>query len=410
MRLRAALAAALCLCLAGCGGGALPFMGGGGGSGVVHGPVKVALVDVFSGTSPYASQGTLLQNSLQIEIDAVNAQGGLLGNQVQLVTADDQLDPTRTATVVKQLLADRSVRLLVGPSLAGLYLAAMPYVNQARVPDCLTSMAADDLMTGARYTFRAQAPDQASVPALLGYVQHGTQIKKIGLIAQNDGVGQGRDAQLSDQAAKFGLQYVGAAFVPATGDQKAQVQQMLKLGADAIVLSDDPGTAARTIQAISALKATARLKTLGFGGLSGYAFPQQAGDAANGVTFTSTIQSYLSDVPQARWPPAYRDFVTKAQTRFGLGANGVEIKAVPAAADCVVQWAKAAAAANSFDGTTVAKAWEGLDVPAAQSVLGVRERFAADDHDAVPMDSLGVYQWVKNGDRWGLKQLTGPTA
>ncbi|TMC02145.1 MAG: hypothetical protein E6J41_30900, partial [Chloroflexi bacterium] len=190
----------------------------------------------------------------------------------------------------------------------------------------------------------------------------------------------------------------------------AQVQQMLKLGADAIVLSDDPGTAAKTIQAISALKATARLKTLGFGGLSGYAFPQQAGDAANGVTFTSTIQSYLSDVPQARWPPAYRDFVTKAQTRFGLAANGVEIKAVPAAADCVVQWAKAVAAANSFDGTTVAKAWEGLDVPAAQSVLGVRERFAADDHDAVPMDSLGVYQWVKNGDRWGLKQLTGPTA
>ena len=96
MRLRAALAAALCLCLAGCGGGALPFMGGGGGSGVVHGPVKVALVDVFSGTSPYASQGTLLQNSLQIEIDAVNAQGGLLGNQVQLVTADDQLDPPAT--------------------------------------------------------------------------------------------------------------------------------------------------------------------------------------------------------------------------------------------------------------------------------------------------------------------------
>jgi branched-chain amino acid transport system substrate-binding protein len=410
VRLRAALVAALCLCLAGCGGGALPFMGGGGGSGVVHGPVKVALVDVFSGTSPYASQGILLQNSLQLEIDAVNAQGGLLGNQVQLVTADDQLDPTRTAAVVKQLLADRSVRLLVGPSLAGLYLGAMPYVNQARVPDCLTSMAADDLMTGARYTFRAQAPDQANVPALLGYVQHGTQIKKIGLIAQNDGIGQGRDAQLSDQAAKFGLQYVGAAFVPATGDQKAQVQQMLKLGADAIVLSDDPGTAAKTIQAISALKATARLKTLGFGGLSGYAFPQQAGDAANGVTFTSTIQTYLSDVPQARWPPAYRDFVTRAQTRFGLAANGVEIKAVPAAADCVVQWAKAVAAANSFDGTTVAKAWEGLDVPAAQSVLGVRERFAADDHDAVPMDSLSVYQWAKNGDRWGLKQLTGPTA
>jgi branched-chain amino acid transport system substrate-binding protein len=409
MRLRAALVFA-CVLLAACGGGGLPFVGGASGPGVIHGPVKVALVDVFSGSSPLAALSPYLQNSVQLEIDALNAQGGLLGNQVQLVTADDQLDAAHTSTVVKQLLTDRSVRLVVGPSLAGLYLGAMSQVNAARVPDCLTNMTADDLMVNAPYTFRAAAPDQASVPALLGYVQHGTQIKKIGLVAENDGIGQSHDAQLSDQAPRFGLQYVGAAFVPAGADPKAQVQQMLKLSADAIVVSDDPVTAAKTVQAIAALKATAKLKTLGFAGLGAYAFPQQAGDAANGLTFTSTIETYLSDVPQARWPPAYRDFVTRAQAKFGLAANGAEIKAVPAAADCVLQWARAVQAANGFDGTQVARAWETLDVPAAQSVLGVRERFAADDHDAVPADGLDVYQWVRNGDRWGLKQLIGPAA
>jgi branched-chain amino acid transport system substrate-binding protein len=407
MRLRVSLAAA-CLLMSACGG--LPFLGGGGGPSAVRGPVKVALVDVFSGTSPYASQGSYLQNSVQIEIDALNAEGGLLGNQVQLVTADDQLDPTRTATVVKQLLADRSVRLLVGPSFAGLYLGAMPLVAQARVPNCLTSMAADDLMAGAPYSFRAQAQDQASVPTLLGYVQHGTQAKKIGLVAENDGIGQNHDAQLSDQAPRFGLQYVGAAFVAPTGDQKAQVQQMLKLGADAIVVSDNPATAAKTLQAIAALKATARLKALGFSGLNGYAFPLLAGDPANGLVFTSTIETYLSDVPDARWPPVYRDFVKKAQARFGAAPNGVEMKAVPAGADCILQWARAVQAANDFDGTRVAKAWETMDVPAAQSILGIREHFAPDDHDAVPPDALGVYQWVKNGTAWGLKQLIGPTA
>jgi hypothetical protein len=86
------------------------------------------------------------------------------------------------------------------------------------------------------------------------------------------------------------------------------------------------------------------------------------------------------------------------------------MKAVPAAADCIVEWARAVQAANDFDGTHIARAWETLDVPAAQSVLGVHERFAPDDHDAVPVDALGVYQWVKNADKWGLKQLAGPTA
>jgi ABC-type branched-subunit amino acid transport system substrate-binding protein len=241
-------------------------------------------------------------------------------------------------------------------------------------------------------------------------VQHGTQIKKIGLVAEDDGLGQSHDAQLGDQAPRFGLQYVGAAFVPPTGDQKAQVQQMLKLGADAIVVSDNPATAAKTLQAIAALKATAKLKALGFSGLSGYAFPQAAGDPANGVVFTSTTETYISDVPAARWPPVYRDFVKKAQARFGAAANGVEMKAIPAAADCIVQWTRAVQAAGSYDGTQVAKAWETLDVPAAQSVLGVHEHFTPDDHDAVPPDALGVYQWVKNGSAWGLKQLIGPTA
>jgi branched-chain amino acid transport system substrate-binding protein len=408
-RLRLRLAAALCAALAAA--GCMPLVGGGtAGPGGARGPVRVALVDVFSGTSPYASQGSYLQNSLQLEIDAMNAEGGLLGSKVELVTVDDQLNLARTSDAVRQVVADRSIRLLVGPSFAGLFLAAKPQVEQARLPNCLTTMAADDLMQGARHSFRAQPQDHASVPALLGYVQHGTQLKKIGLIAEEDGVGQSFDQQLSGQAAHFGLQYLGAAFATATGDQKAQVQQILRQGAEAVVLSNNPATATRTLQAIAALKVGGRLRTFGFGGLAGYAFPQQAGDAANGVVFTSTIQSYLSDVPEARWPSAYHDFVRKAQARFGLAPNGVEIKAVPAAADCIVQWARAVQAANDFGGDRVARAWERLDLPAAQSVLGVRERFSADDHDAVPPDAIAVYQWAKNGATWSLKQLVGPPA
>ncbi len=55
----------------------------------------------------------------------------------------------------------------------------------------------------------------------------------------------------------------------------------------------------------------------------------------------------------------------------------------------------------------MARAWEALDIPAAQSVLGVHERFARDDHDAVPMDGLSLYQWTKTGANWSLKQLAG---
>ena len=403
-RVRAAAAGlAAWLSLAGC--GSLPFAGGPT-EVASQGPVKIALVDVFSGSSSYASRGPALQNSLQVAIDDLNARGGVAGSRLQLVAADDQYSVMATPDAVRRLLADRSVKLLVGPSFAGLYLGAKPLIEQARVPNCLTLMAADDVMSSAPFSFRISEPDRSDVPALLGSIRS-AGLKKVGLITDDGAVGQGTDRSLSDQAGRAGLQYIGAAFV-AAGDQKAQVQQMIQRGAEAVVLSGDPATAGRTLQAIRQANAGMRLKTFGFGALASYGFVQQVGDPANGLVLVSTIQSYLSDVPEARWPPAYRSFVKDVLARYGPASNGVEMKGIPAAADCVLDWARAVQAAGDFDGTRVARAWETLDVPASQSVLGVHERFSPGDHDAVPADGLFVYQWTRSGDRWTLKQLAAP--
>lgn len=373
-------------------------------------PVKVALVDVFSGNSGYAYLGPYLKNSLQVEIDDLNATGGLLGSKIQLVTADDQYDMTKTADVVKQLLADRSVKLLVGPSFAGLYLGAKPIIQQARVPNCLTAMAADDVMRRARFSFRAQEADSARMGALLTYIRKSTQMRKIGLIAEDDGAGHGYDSQLSEQSGKAGLQYIGAAFVAGNTDLKTPAQQMLQRGAEAVLLSNNPATAGKTLQAIKQLNAAARLKAFGFSGLSSYSWVQQLGDPASGLVFASTIQAYLSDVPEARWPPAYRNFAKEVIARFGTAPNGVEMQGLAAGADCIAQWARAVQAARDFDGTAVARSWETLDIPVSESVLGVHEQFSPANHDAVPPDALCMYQWVKNGDRWGLRLLAGPGA
>jgi len=394
-----------CLATSACG---LPFTNGAPIGLGPKGPVKVALVDVFSGNSGYAHLGPYLKNSLQVQIDGLNATGGLLGSKIQLVTADDQYDMTKTADVVKQVLADRSVKLLVGPSFAGLYLRAKPIIEQARVPNCLTAMAADDVMRRARFSFRAQEADSARMIALLTYIRKNTQMRKVGLIADDDGIGHGYDSQLSEQSGKAGLLYIGAAFVTGTADVKTPAQQMLQRGAEAVVLSNDPATASKTLQAIKQLNASAKLKAFGFSGLSSYSWVQQLGDPASGLVFASTIQAYISDVPEARWPPAYRSFAKEVIARYGTAPNGVEMQGLAAGADCIAQWARAVQAARDFDGTAVVRSWETLDIPASESVLGVHEQFSPANHDAVPPDALCIYQWVKNGNRWGLRLLAGP--
>src|SRR5262249_62124355 len=105
-----------------------------------YGPVTVPLLDLCSANSGSHHLRPTLNNILQVEIDALNAAGGLLGAQIQLVTADDGYDMTRTPEVVKQLLSDSAVKLMVGPSFAGLYLGAKPLIEKVQVPNCVTAM------------------------------------------------------------------------------------------------------------------------------------------------------------------------------------------------------------------------------------------------------------------------------
>jgi branched-chain amino acid transport system substrate-binding protein len=403
---RWALAAILCgllLSAAACGG--MP-VGGLRAPTIPGGVVKVALVDALTG--PLASTGIAVRNSVSVAVDELNAGGGVLGVRVEMMAVDDQGGPDRTALATRQALADPAVRLLVGPSYAGLFLAARPAVAQAGMANCVAMMEADDLINGAPFSFRTQEPTAARIPALLTYMQRGASVKKLGLVIDEGISGRDYDQQLTDLAAKYGVQYVGAAFAANASDQRPLVQQLLQRGADALVLSDNQATAGRTLLALKQLNAIGRVRTFGFSGLGAYSFPQQVGDLAAGLTFASTVQTYLSDLPQGRWPPAYRDFVTRIQTRFGPAENGVEMRGRPAAAACITEWARAVRAANDFDGARVARAWERLDVPAAESVLGARERFSPTDHNAVAEDGLFVYQWARTGTRWGLKQLAGP--
>lgn len=401
------LAAALggLLVVAACGGGS---SSPGSSPAAFKGTVKVALVDVFSGS--FGFFGGYLQNSLQVEADELNAKGGLLGYKIDITTADDQLSPDQGASLVRQQLADSDVKLLVGPSFTSVFLAAKPIINQGKVPNCLPAVAADSAMDGAVNSFRTQEPDKYRVPAVLNYIAKNTQIKKIGLIYEGDATGQSYDQQLGAAAKAAGLDYVGAAFTTATAtDHKPLVQQMLAKGAQGVILSNNSTTAGRTALAIQQLGVKDKLAQFGFSGLGGYTYPQLGGDTVDGTIFAATIQSYLTDIPDTKWPATYRDFVKKITTQYGYATNGLEMKGTPLAADCLIEWSKAVQKANSFDGTKVVKAWETLDIPATQNVLGVREKLSPSNHNAVPQEGIFVYQWAKQPDgKFRLKQLVGP--
>jgi ABC-type branched-subunit amino acid transport system substrate-binding protein len=242
-------------------------------------------------------------------------------------------------------------------------------------------------------------------------------VKKVGLLADDDVTGHGSDSLITNLVGgplkTAGITYAGAAFTPVTaaGDTPSGtdvvapfVRRLVDAGAQAIFVSVETPLAALTAQAVDQLGLTGKVVLLGIGGVDAYQYPFTGGPAAVGTVFASTNLSYLTGLSQSRWPPAYRAFVSEAVSRYGYAPNGVEMQATPNGADCLLQWAKAVRAAGTFDSAEVVRAWEGVRLSPAESALGVQETQRS--HESIPASGIFVYQWVQQGNRFRLKQLS----
>lgn len=69
--------------------------GGGGGSSGQADPIKVGLIVSLTGN--YTPLGSEDKKAVELAVEQVNAQGGLLGRKVELVTRDDKTAPTRAS-------------------------------------------------------------------------------------------------------------------------------------------------------------------------------------------------------------------------------------------------------------------------------------------------------------------------
>jgi len=368
-------------------------------------PIKVAIVEPFSG--PFGYFGDFLKNSLQYQADKINASGGLLGRQIEIITRDDQISSEPTVAAVRELSDDASVGLVVGPSFSFLYNAARPIYEAKMKLNCPLSVDATNAVQGAKYTFRAGPYNELSDNALLNYFKTSGTVKTIGLVYSQDATGQSLDTELKGLASKYGVTYLGAQFYNAgAANQLAQFNALKK--ADAIFISSDGSVAAQS--AISASEVGYKGILVGNDGLQSYQFVDGAGDHAAGSVFASEPLLNMTQIPQTEWPVAYRDFMNAATAKYGVKTgpkSGVtQLKATPLATQCIVAWAAAVQKAGTFDSTKVAQAWESLSIPASQNPAAIALAFSAANHDFFrSVDQMAVYQWVHENGKWFLKTL-----
>jgi len=106
--------------------------------------IKIGANYELSGAVATYGQDSL--DGFQMAIDEVNAAGGVLGKQIEVIVKDNKSEPAE-ATAAQEALANEGIVASVGPATSGNFRAVIPVAEANRIPVISSSATADDDIT-----------------------------------------------------------------------------------------------------------------------------------------------------------------------------------------------------------------------------------------------------------------------
>jgi branched-chain amino acid transport system substrate-binding protein len=282
-------------------------------------PYKIG--GVFSVTGPQSFLGDPEKKSLEMIIDAINAQGGIDGHALEAVVYDDEGDPTKAVLAANKLISKDNVLAVIGPSLTPTTLAIVPILEQAKVP--LISCAAGIKITDPvkPWVFKTAQSDVLAVATIYKYMQ-GQKIKKIGILTVANAFGESGKEQLVAQAGQFGIEIVQAeSFDAKDTDMTAQLTKIRKAQPDAIICwgtNPGPAVVAKNMQQLNMTVPLYQSH-----GVASAKFIELAGDAAEGVLLPTgkiLVANLLPETDPLR--PGLLQYIKDFETRYKLPVSG----------------------------------------------------------------------------------------
>ena len=105
-------------------------------------------------TGPVAADGASAKQAVELAMKEVNAAGGILGKQVELVVYDDRLNPQEAVAIAHRLIEKDQVVGVVGGSFSGPSRVTAPLFAKARVPMVTGYAVHPDATKGSDSNFR----------------------------------------------------------------------------------------------------------------------------------------------------------------------------------------------------------------------------------------------------------------
>ena len=195
----------------------------------------ILLGTISPNTGNRAAYGTAIVNGVNLAVEEINAAGGVLGSQIQVVNADDQGDPTECMNAFNSLVS-QGVGLIVGSCTSSCTSAITDSANEEEV--CLTSPSstADSITTEDDYVFRACYADSFQGAIAAAYAKQ-AGYSKVGVVyCAADTYSKGLYDSFSAACEKYGVEIAAVESTASMDvqDYTNQFASMVNAGVDLV--------------------------------------------------------------------------------------------------------------------------------------------------------------------------------
>jgi branched-chain amino acid transport system substrate-binding protein len=201
-------------------------------------PYKIGIMeDTTSSLAGWSAETIAMAN---VAVNQINAQGGVLGRPVQLITASEG---TNALAAAQSLVLQSNVSAVVGVTYSGDAISIMPFQSSHHVLGIFGSDSLDNLMQNVtsdyndfKYFFRVFATNTNLATDLQSLFASGTKPASVYYISENFQSGQAMYAGVNATAQKLGIKVLGASLVPfSQTDFSAIAAQIASLHPSAVI-------------------------------------------------------------------------------------------------------------------------------------------------------------------------------
>ncbi len=353
-------------------------------------PIKIGVSGPYTGGS--APMGVSMRDGVKLAVAEINAAGGVLGRQIQLVERDDEAKNERGVQIAQELINKEKVVATVGFINTGVALASQRFYQEAKIP-VINNVATGTVITKQfekekdNYIFRTSAADKIQAKMIADEAVDKQKFTKVAILADSTNYGQlGREDLEKVLADKKVTPVAIEKYNIKDVDMTAQLLKSKQGGAQAVLTYGIGPELAQIANGME--KLNWQVPIIGSWPLSMGNFIDNSGKNGNGARMP---QTFIQDGNT----PKRKAFIEAYQKAYKVDRMPSAVSAAQGY-DSIMLLAAAIKQAGTTDGDKVRAALENLNTKVEGVVTTYDKPFTHDDHEAIK-PGMVVMGEVKNG-------------